>query len=190
MKRTTVFGLLTLLVLTGLPLCATNLLTNGGFETGNFTGWTTGGNFNNLGVTSGAYSYYSGAEEGSFYAVLGPVGSDGTLAQSFSDTAGAEYTFSFWLAAVGDVTSDFSASWDGGTPLLSVTNPNTGAVWTEYTFDVIGTGLDTIQFAFRDDPAYFALDNASVDPAIPEPASLTLLGCGLLALAYRLRRRR
>jgi hypothetical protein len=187
MKRTYVLLLLALLVLAGVPIYAGSLLTNGGFETGNFTGWTTGGNFEATEVTSGAFYAYSGAEEGSYYAVLGPVGSDGTLTQTFLDTAGVEYTFSFWLASVGDNPSDFTAYWDG-TPVLSLTNPNTGATWTQFAFTELGTGSDSIMFSFRDDPAYIALDNASV--GTPEPASLTLLAGGLLALAFRLRRRR
>jgi hypothetical protein len=169
-------------------LYAGNILTNGGFETGNFSGWAAGGNFEDTEVVSGHFYDYSGAEEGAWYAVLGPVGGDGTLSQTFSDILGAPYTFSFWLSAVGDNPSDFSAYWDG-TQLLSVGDPNTGDVWTEFTYAETGTGSDSIQLNFRDDPAYMALDNVSVSTAIPEPASLTLLAGGLIALAFRFRRR-
>ncbi len=192
MKVKSIFGVVTLLALAGLPLCAGNILTNGGFETGDFTGWTHGGNTGATGVTTGAFYAYSGAEEGAWYAVLGPVGSDGTLSQTFSDIAGDPYTFSFWLNAVGDGSSDFSAYWDG-TPVdlspLSPTDPTTGDVWTEFTYAQTGTGSDTIQLNFRDDPAYIALDNVSVSSAIPEPASLSLLAGGLIALAFRRCRR-
>jgi hypothetical protein len=145
--------------------CTGNLLFNGGFETGDFTDWTTSGNFTNTYVVSGPYYRYSGAEDGLYYGVLGPIGSNGTLSQTFATTAGANYTFSFWLNAVGDDPSDFSASWDGN-QVFSQNNPNTGNVWTKFTFSVTGTGNDTISFSFRDDPAYMALDNVSVCGAL------------------------
>jgi hypothetical protein len=171
---------------------AQNLLANGSFETGDFTGWTTGGTFEDTEVVSGAFYQYTGAQDGSFYAVLGPVGSDATLSQTFSDTVGGHYTFSFWMNSVGDNPSDFSASWDG-TQLLALTNPTTGGTWTQFSYNVTGTGSDTVQFAFRDDPGYIALDNVSVSAAgggsAPEPSSIMLFGTGVVALGGVIRRK-
>jgi hypothetical protein len=179
-------------LLIGAPTAfATNLLTNGSFQNGNLSGWNTSCGL--CEVTSGSFYAYSGGQDGDgFYVIMGDVGSDGTFSQTFSDTAGAHYTFSFWFASVGDNPSDFSAYWDGGTALLSLTNPNTGATWSEYSYSVTGTGSDTISFNERDDPAYMALDNVSVSPSggtTPEPSSLLLLGSGLLTVGGVIRKK-
>ncbi len=110
---------------------------------------------------SGGFAAYTGAEDGGFYAVLGPVGANGVLAQTIFTTAGVNYTFCFWLNAVGDNISNFGASWDGK-PVYSQNDPNTGGTWTLFSFPVIGTGVDNISFSFRDDPGWIALDNVSV----------------------------
>src|ERR1039457_6255521 len=148
-----VVALVAVLLVAPMAFANPNLLNNGSFETSDFTGWTTGGNFVDTFVVSGSYYVYPGAEDGLFYAALGPVGADGTLSQTFTTTAGAHYTFSFWFASNGDNPSDFSASWDG-VSVLSLTNPNTGVPWTLFSFTETGTGSDTIQFSFRDDPEY------------------------------------
>ena len=188
--------LLVIVAATLLLLCAPmafgqNLVSNGSFESGSFSGWTTGGNFEDTEVVSGAFYDYSGAQQGNFYAVLGPVGSDGTLSQTLATSPGTTYTFSFWLASVGDSPSDFSASWDGN-QVLSLTNPNTGANWSLFSFTETGTGSDTISFSFRDDPAYIGLDNISVvaqTGTTPEPSSLLLMGSGVIGLAGVIRRK-
>ena len=145
------------------PCVSLNLLVNGSFEKSDFTAWVEGGNFQHTQVVSGPFYAYPGAEDGSFYATMGPVGSDGVLIQTFATTAGANYNFSFWLASVGDSPSDFSVFWDG-IELFSQTDPNTGANWTKFSYSVTGAGSDTVTFSFRDDPGYIALDDVCIIP--------------------------
>jgi PEP-CTERM motif-containing protein len=182
-----------LLVLSAPMAFGQNLLANGSFETGDFSGWTTTGNFEFSGVTNQPFYVYSGAQDGSFYSYWGPVGDLGGITQSFSDTAGAQYTFSFWLNAVGDDPSEVQVLWNGDV-LLDQRDPNTGNLWQEFSYQVTGTGNDSVTFLFRDDPAYIALDNVSVEQSggggtVPEPSSFLLMGSGVLGLAGVIRRK-
>ena len=135
-----------------------NLVTNGSFETDNFTGWTRGGN------TTSAQMYINGqAESGSFAAALGSVGSDGTLSQTLQTTAGQQYTLSFWLANNGSSPDDFTAKWNGATVLALTSAPAQG--YTEYTFTVTANGsTSTLEFDARQDLSHWSLDNISVTP--------------------------
>jgi hypothetical protein len=183
---------LVVVLLVGAPtaFATTNLVSNGSFETGDFTGWTEGGNFEFTMVVAGAFGFYKGAEDGLFYTVMGPEGGDATLSQTLATTKGAQYTFSFWFASVGDDPSEFLAFWNSN--LLSLFNPNTGPAWTQFSFTVMGTGRDTMWFSFDDDPGYMALDNVSVTQNVsttPEPGSLWLLGSGLLCMGGLIRRK-
>ena len=193
MRVKTLLVLVAVVLLSAAPMAfGQNLVTNGSFETADFTGWSSTGNFEFSGVTSGAFYVYTGAQDGDFYSYFGPVSDPGGISQSFNTTAGQQYVFSFWLAAVGDDPSSVTVMWDGNT-LLNQSDPNTGGNWQLFSYDVIGTGHDTISFSFRDDPAYIALDNVSVAPSgggsVPEPSSFLLMGTGVLGLAGFLRRK-
>jgi hypothetical protein len=173
-----------------LSLCdsvAGNLVANCGFETEDFTGWTTGGNTSNTGAVSTPYYAYAGPNSGIAYAALGPIGSEGSLSQVLSTTAGASYSVSFYLAGVDDNPSDFTALWDGN-PLLSLSDPNTGAAFNQFSFSVTGTGSDTLQFTFRDDVGFIALDDVVV--VAPEPGTMGMMIGGIVAALLARHRRR
>jgi hypothetical protein len=195
MRQKHLLAIVALVVLiVSAPAFAQNLVTNGSFETGYWTGWTTGGNFEDTEVVSSPFDGFE-AEDGNYFAALGPVGNPGTLSQTFSDQAGAQYTFSFYLGAEGDHPSFFSAMWDG-TTLLSLTDPSIfNHQWQQYSFTEIGTGHDSISFSFQDDPGYMALDNIVVSSngsgtgTTPEPSTFILLGSGVLALRGIARRK-
>ncbi len=137
------------------------LVVNGGFETGDFTGWTHGGNTGFTSVTTGFY-----AHSGMFGASLGPVGSDGLLSQSIQTITGKPYIVSFALNNASG-PNDFSASWNGTTFFSQINVP--ANQWQVLSFTEVGTGGPvTLQFAFRNDPSFLALDDVSVfaDPPL------------------------
>ena len=140
-----------------------NLVANGSFETNSFTGWTLGGNDAPLAVGPQIYVNKS-AESGTSAAAMGSVGSDGTLSQTMATTAGQQYTLSFWLQNGASGTNDFTALWNGQ-KLLALTNAAQSG-YTEYTYTVTATGsTSTLQFAARNDPSHWNLDNISLTPA-------------------------
>jgi hypothetical protein len=181
-----------------------NLVSNCGFETGDFTGWSQTGNSNFTGVDNGF------PNNGNFAADLGATGifvngvlvgpDPGFLSQTVSDTNGATTTLTFWLASLpaeplAPVNNYFDYSIDNN-PAYTVNLMNVAAtsLYTEYTLSFIGTGSDTVLFTFENEPSAFELDDvAIVDPGVatvtPEPSSLMLLGTGVLSLAGVARRK-
>lgn len=156
-----------------------NLLVNGSFETGDFTGWSFTGN---TGYTSVQSTYAYGPEDGSYYVYAGPIGSDGYLSQTFNDTPGQLLEISGWVTNDGSSPSDFGMSFDGvqGVEL----NPVPAMGWTEYSFTATATGLDTFAANFRNDPDYIGMDNFQVN-AVPEPAPMLALGLGAAVFIRR-----
>lgn len=151
-----------------------NLVQNGGFESGDLSSWTEVGNTGYGGVACG------GAPEGDCEAFFGPAGSLGGIAQNIATIAGGQYAISFILNADGEAPSAVQVDF-GGQTLLSLANPSTSGD-QRFTFTASATGASTmLRFQFQDDPSFVFLDAVQVS-AVPEPASLALMGAGLLGL--------
>src|SRR3954467_12399702 len=71
-------------------LASANLVVNGSFETGDFTGWTQTGNTGFSGVECPG-APFAGPGDGNCDAFFGPVGSNATLSQTFATTIGQLY---------------------------------------------------------------------------------------------------
>jgi hypothetical protein len=160
------------------------LVTNGGFETGNFSGWTQFGNTGFTGVTSPTYAH-SGTYGGQF----GAVGSPGGIFQTLATTAGVTYRVSFWLSIDSGTPNSMTFNWNGGADELSLTNA-AGQAFRQYTYFVAATAATTdLRFTIQHNPAYYGLDDVSVT-AVSAPGSLALAGLALVAVGAASRRKR
>ena len=171
------------------PSAAQELVTNGGFETGNFNGFTQTGNTGYTTVTPAPLFVASGA----YGATFGPVGSTGGITQTLSTNAGQSYLISFDLQNLFGGTPNFYEVLFGGVSLFTATN-SAAFGYTNFSTTATALGVSTdLAFNFRHDPTFFALDNVSVtavNGAVPEPATWAMMLIGFGAMGVSMRRRR
>jgi hypothetical protein len=145
---------------------AQNLVVNPGFETGDFTGWTLGGDTRLCLVST--FMPHSGG----FSAQLGTptVNSPGTLDQTITTVVGQMYHVDFWLA--NDLNSNppvnaFSASF-AGVSILSLVNASSFPYTHEISGNITATSTSSdLHFSFFNNrhnftASYWYLDDVSV----------------------------
>lgn len=175
----------------GMVAPASADLVNGGFEDGDFTGWTLS-DPNGDGSTAFTTVFCPGlgdplVAEGFCAASLGATFDDDILSQTFATTPGTTYVLRFSFLWDGGTPADFTASIDGNPLFTRVDPPALSSFRTAARLFTATGASTTLSFAFRDDPGFMMLDAVSV--SIPEPASAALLGLGLAGLALTKRRR-
>lgn len=185
------YGVLALVSLLGLGITQSakaNLIVNGGFETGDFTGWTTGGNLSFTGV-AGVHNGVS-PHSGNFQAFLGPIGSNGFISQNLATVPGGHYVLDFSLQNDGGTPNYFSIIW-GGVPFFIYTDVQAfGYTSLQYPLPTTFTNITTLEIDFRQDPAYWHLDDISVTAlSTPDSGStVVLLGVAMSVVGLLHRR--
>jgi hypothetical protein len=175
-------------------LVQANLISNPGFETGDFTGWTLGGAGSvNAGVQCGNPSFP--AHSGNCAADLGT--GPATLSQTLTTVPGGSYSLDFWLELTqpGGANDSFSVSW-GGSTIFSLSSgqttpfPYTHEIFSSLTATASSTTL-IFSGAGQASHVYLVDDvNAVSNASTPEPSTAAALaiGLGMLVSVLRLRR--
>jgi hypothetical protein len=166
---------------TGRASAGGNLIVNGGFETGDFTGWTIGGNTSNTFVGppfDGVGHPFSGEHA----AVLGAIGSIGTLSQTFATDPGMLYQLTLWGANGGAAPNQVSITLNGITAFSATDDPMHDYVLHVFDFTATSTSYTLLYEFEHGTSGAFVIDDVSVT-AIPEPSTLTLFALGVCVLA-------
>lgn len=151
------------------------IIQNGGFETGDFTGWTTSDLTYSGVVDSRIYSSPDlNSHSGNYYASLGPIGSIGFLSQNIFTTVGQTYELNLFLKnqSQNAFPNQFQIFINGDNIFNEINiNP---LDYTKYSFNFIARAASTeVKFGVRNDPGHLFLDDVNVIPiAVPEPLSL------------------
>ena len=160
-------------------------LVNGGFETGDLTGWTQVGTDPGVSLYVAPFNPHSGT----YHATTGYSADWQYIGQDIATTLGQSYTVDFWLSN-GDATpggdNRFVARWNGTTKIDLLNLPYDSPDYTHYSYTAVATGTSTtIDFGFIYNPGWFDFDDVSmnqVSSAVPIPGAIWLLGSGLIGL--------
>lgn len=148
------------LALVGTQSLAVNLVANGGFETGDFTGWST-----QAAPAGSLFGVVGGGYEGVYRARFGAAGFLDEIYQNIPTAAGSKFTISFWVYNADFGQDNFQVLWNGA--LIHFSQPVSFPVdtWTEVSLTAYATSaFSELRFAAYDVPAYVYIDDVRVEP--------------------------
>jgi len=183
-----------------VPASSFGQIFNGGFEAVNLAGANSSGpnywTFNNgntdlddwnigavsVDIVDSGYQVHSGNYALDLVGTPGP----GEISQTLALTSGQEYVVSFWAYATGDpinMVLDTEAI-GSGSAVYAITQGS----WNQYTF-AFTAGSSAVDLIFASDAGNTTngnlfLDDVSIE-AVPEPASMLVLGCAAMIAARR-----
>ncbi len=185
---TLIAGALSLFLL-GTSALAQELVFNGGFETGNFAGWSVPPNIFPPNSNAQYFSINAnGGASGTYYALLSSTELR-FISQIVPTVAGQDYELTFWLKRTDNFPAQFQVRWEGQVVYNSSAPLPDNVNWHLFTVPLRANFNGSfIEFGQRFFPAYHFIDDISVLPApSPAPAALLLMGG---AAALRRHRRR
>jgi hypothetical protein len=159
---------------TPTPTPTSGGITNGGFETGNFSGWTTGGQATSISTTSHSGTYAGQAGSTS------PTNGDSTIAQTFTvPTGNNTLTFYYRVVCPDTVTYDWATATlkdntsNTTTTPLGKTCSNTGS-YSKVTASVTAGHSYTLTLISHDDnyatdPTYTLFDDVALSNVVGVP---------------------
>ena len=157
-----------LLVAAASPALAGNLVFNGGFETGNFAGWSVPPN---APPPNGALFRIGtgGAHSGNHYAGIGSASSQ-YISQTLPTQAGQDYELSFWLRWYFGMLSEFvTVRWEGQ-PVLSCRAPGQERSGLISPFRCTRTSpARSLSSARTPSPASSTSTQSVLSPSLPPP---------------------